>query len=138
MGERATPRRTPCASCPYRANAPRGLWHEDEYQKLPRYDEPTWAQPTEVFLCHQGAGQVCAGWLGFGDPSELLAVRIGIIDGRLDLSCADYSTDVPLHPSGTAAAEHGRGAPEPRAIAAAEKLSRLRGLDEHGNLGALV
>lgn len=63
-----------------------------------------------VFSCHQQDGSVCAGWLGHRDPLDLLAVRIGIADGRLDPSCAEYSTTVPLWPTGADAARHGSAA----------------------------
>lgn len=125
----ATPRVRPCASCPYRRNAPSGVWHADEYAKLPRYDAETFAQPVQAFMCHRGAGDVCSGWLGHTDPSQLLAVRTGILDGRLDPACAEYTTDVALFESGQAAADHGiRGIehPDVRARAAITKLARVR------------
>lgn len=125
----ARPRKTPCASCPYRQNVPSGVWHEDEYAKLERYDAETGSQPAAVFMCHQGAGDVCAGWLGHTDPAELLAVRIGIISGSLDESCATYETDVPLFASGAEAAAHGRAAiknPDDRAVQAIRKIVQVR------------
>lgn len=51
---------------------------------------------------------MCSGWLGYSDPSEKLAVRIGVLRGALDSVCYEYATDVPLFASGTEAAEHGR------------------------------
>lgn len=132
MTEPATPRKRPCASCPYRTEVAAGIWHEDEYDKLPRYDAETFAQPTQVFMCHQKNGQdVCSGWLGHTDPSQLLAVRIGILDGRVDPACADYQTDVNLFASGAEAAAHGKaGITEPSegAAAAISKLIRSRGI----------
>lgn len=121
------PRKTPCASCPYRKNVPSGVWHEEEYAKLPPYDAETGEQPLMPFMCHQQDGCVCSGWLGYGDPQDLLAVRLGIAFGHLDPSCADYSTAVELHASGTAAAEHGLRdieAPDARAVKTIEKLIR--------------
>ena len=126
-----TPRPRPCASCPFRKDVPSGLWHPTEYAKLARYDAPIHAQPAAVFLCHQGDGHACAGWLGHRDPADLLAVRVGIIDGRVDPSCAEYTTDVPLFESGAEAAMHGvRDVrdPSPEAIQAIDKVTRVREL----------
>lgn len=126
----ATPRRTPCASCPYRQSVPSGIWHPDEYDKLRRYDGPTHEQASvNVFLCHQGAGDVCSGWLGHRDPADLLAVRIGIVTGAVDTSCAEYTTDVPLFASGAEAADHGirdLKSPDARASEAITKIVRTR------------
>ena len=127
----ASPRPRPCESCPYRrSESNSGVWHESEYEKLPRYDAETFAQPVETFMCHQGdAEHVCSGWLGHADPSRLLAVRIGIMRGHLDPSCAEYATDVPLFSSGQEAADHGmRDLESPSAAAQAtiEKVTRAR------------
>lgn len=105
----ATPRKNPCASCPYRKNVPSGIWDESEYQKLPLYDGEIFEQGADaVFMCHQQDGCVCSGWLGHReDPTDLLAVRLGLSFKHLDPSCADYTTDVPLFSSGEEAAEHG-------------------------------
>lgn len=104
----ATPRKTPCASCPYRKNVPSGVWDASEYAKLPGYDGQVHEQTsTAVFMCHQQDGCACSGWLGHRDPADLLAVRIGVAFGALDASCLDYNTDVPLFASGQEAADHG-------------------------------
>jgi hypothetical protein len=79
-----------------------------EYDKLPLYDGETFEQPANLFMCHQGEGEVCSGWLGHADPQQLLAVRMGISSGRADVSCAYYTTDVSLFASGAEAAEHGK------------------------------
>lgn len=135
MAAPATPRPRPCASCPFRLGAPSGIWDETEYAKLPRYDGGMAGQPAAVFHCHQGpengGHHVCSGWLGHRDPLDLLAVRLGLIDGRLDPSCMDYTTEVPLFGSGAEAAEHGMrdiDAPGEDAQAAISKLVRKRGL----------
>lgn len=128
---KTTPRPRPCVSCPYRRSVASGIWHEDEYAKLPRYDAETFAQPPAVFMCHQGDAHVCSGWLGHADPSQLLAVRIGILDGSLDPACAEYETDVPLFSSGAEAAAHGAReieSPSPEAIATIDKVTRARSL----------
>ena len=126
-----TPRGTPCASCPYRRGVPSGIWDDTEYTKLPRYDTDLPDQPSAVFLCHLDDGCVCAGWLGHADPAGLLAVRLGVLRGRLDPACLTYSTKVPLFPTGEAAATHGRRDiphPAPRAAAAIDKLHHFRDL----------
>lgn len=122
---------SPCASCPYRKNVPSGLWNPTEYAKLPGYDLDTASQSPAAFMCHQGDGAVCAGWLGYADPGELLAVRIGVARGTLDVSCFEYTTDVPLFPSGADAAAHGLrevDAPGEAASVAIDKLIRSRDL----------
>lgn len=127
--EAVRPRATPCASCPYRRNVPSGIWDAEEYEKLSRYDADIAQQPTAVFLCHHDDGCACAGWLGYSDPSQLLAVRVGVLDGRVDPACLDYTTDVALFDCGAAAAAHGVAditQPGERAIAAINKLERLR------------
>jgi len=107
MTEPAKPRPRPCASCPYRRDVPSGVWHAEEYAKLPGYDGETFEQHPSVFFCHQQDGCVCSGWLGYRDPYDLLGVRLGLMKGLLDPSCAEYTTDVPLFASGQEAAEHG-------------------------------
>jgi len=134
--EAAVPRKRPCASCPYRQNVPSGVWHPEEYLKLPEYDgeiheQVQHEQALKEFHCHQGDGTVCSGWLGHREPTDLLAVRLGIARGSLDPSCATYTTEVPLFPSGRAAAEHGMReveAPSDEAVEVIEKISRKRDL----------
>lgn len=131
MNSPAQPKRSPCASCPYRRSAPSGLWDAAEYQKLPDYDADTAEQPPELFLCHQGDNDVCSGWLGHADPAELLAVRLGVMAGTVDPSCLDYRTSADLFDSGEAAATHGRRDledPSPEARQAIAKISRKRNL----------
>ena len=131
----ATPRRTPCASCPYRRDVASGIWHPDEYAKLERYDGDILEQESiAVFSCHQGTGDVCSGWLGHRDPTELLAVRIGIAAGSIDPVCADYQTAVPLFESGAAAAAHGTRelhAPSAEAVDTIRKIITVRQLTGH-------
>lgn len=105
----------PCGSCPYRQDVPSGVWHPEEYAKLPAYDRPTAEQPVGLFLCHQtGADdpqkRVCAGWVGC-HGIELLGLRIAMVDGRMSspeiVAAATYSSPVPLFGSGAEAAAHG-------------------------------
>jgi len=104
----AVPQPRPCATCPYRRSVPSGIWDAEEYEKLPEYDREMPEQPLASFYCHQRDGSVCSGWLGHREyPSDLLAVRLGVSAGHLDVSCIEYETDVPLFQSGAEAAAHG-------------------------------
>lgn len=124
------PASRPCGSCPYRRDVPSGIWHEDEYRKLPAYDRPTQEQPAAGFLCHQQDGRYCAGWAGCHDMTHSLAVRfIGLADPATAEALLDYATDVPLFASGTEAAEHGRAsiaAPDARAQRTMARLEAKR------------
>lgn len=101
----------PCASCPYRRDVPAGVWHPEEYAKLPEYDKPTGEQPPGVFLCHQRDSRVCAGWAGCHDHEETLALRFAVLDGSITVETLDeiidYETDVALFATGQEAADHG-------------------------------
>jgi hypothetical protein len=128
----------PCASCPYRVDVPSGIWHEDEYAKLPAYDEDTMSQPTGVFLCHQVNGRACAGWAGCHDTTHSLALRVAISVGRVDEptvdAIIDYTTDVPLFSTGREAAEHGMQHienPTPDAMRTMDKITRRRATTTH-------
>jgi Family of unknown function (DUF6283) len=119
--------RAPCGSCPYRRDAPSGLWVKAEYDKLPGYDGETWQQPMAVFMCHQSDGNLCAGWLACHDPRELLALRFG--QSRFAPRVFDYTTDVPLFGSGAEARAHGlkdHAKPGPKARRMMGKLLRRR------------
>lgn len=108
--------KVPCGSCPYRKDVPSGLWAQNEYDKLPGYDGPTWGQSTPIFMCHQRDGSLCAGWLACHGPHELLALRF--VARNVDPSVFDYTTDVPVFKSGAEAREHGiRDIPSPKAKA---------------------
>lgn len=60
-------RTSPCASCPYRKDAPLKLWHKSEFENLLRQD----ADPINghLFGCHEfnrrdrSVHRPCAGWL---------------------------------------------------------------------------
>jgi hypothetical protein len=103
------PAKRPCGSCPYRQDAPSGLWAAEEYEKLPNYDKPMLEQPQGAFMCHQQDHRLCAGWVGCHDMGETFAFRLNahhwsdeVIDAALD-----YETDVPLFTSGQEARDHG-------------------------------
>ena len=127
-------RKTPCASCPYRRDVPSGVWAESEYEKLRGYDgsiqEQAEAEAFGVFNCHQGDGQVCAGWAGCHDMSNNLAVRLAA-RGRNIAPLLEYTTTVPLFSSGNEAADHGEadiGHPSEDAMDTADKIARVREL----------
>lgn len=128
----------PCASCPYRRDVPSGVWHPDEYAKLPDYDEPTPFQPTGVFLCHQVNGRACAGWAGCHDMTHNLAIRLAESTGDITPDDADelrdYTTDVELFATGREAAEHGMRDvehPTPDAVRTLHKITRRRATTTH-------
>lgn len=117
-GKIKPPCKRPCGSCPYRLDAPAGLWHSSEYFKLIEFDRPTVEQPGMVFMCHQQDGHLCAGWVGVHDMQESLGLRLECSAGNITPEefnqCVDYTTDVPLHESGMDAAAHGiAGIPNP-------------------------
>lgn len=131
------PRKTPCASCPYRRDVPSGLWATSEYAKLETYDGSTtqqgMASAIGVFLCHQNAEEVCAGWSAVHGNDDNLALRVAAhIDPDLDVQAVlDYTTEVPLFGSGHEAAEHGRRDmenPPPEARRATRKIGTVRAL----------
>ncbi|WP_311245341.1 MULTISPECIES: DUF6283 family protein [unclassified Microbacterium] len=137
MSEQIRPRKTPCATCPFRRGSSQAVWDRSEYEKLERYDGDIADQTaTGVFLCHLQDGCACSGWLGHRDPAEMLAVRLAIVSGHLAPESLDYSTDVPLFSSGREAAEHGMTnytTPGPEAVASIEKLLRLGKLRERAS-----
>ena len=117
----------PCGSCPYRKDVPSGIWERHEYDKLPSYDGPTWAQSPIPFLCHQCNGCLCGGWLACHDPQQLLALRFPL---KIDPSVYDYTTDVPVFRSGAEARAHGIeniAAPTTKARKMIDGLIRARG-----------
>ncbi len=133
----AGPAPRPCASCPYRCDAPSGLWAASEYEKLLAYDLDTALQPAALFVCHQNNAEddrarLCAGWVGC-HGAELLALRLAGVRGEMadaELRAAfDYRSPVPLFASGAAAAEHGvRNIenPDDAALAAMDKIRARR------------
>lgn len=133
-----SPRKNPCASCPYRKDVPSGIWAESEYDKLPKYDgdipEQAMNAPESVklFSCHQTDGHLCSGWVAnTGDPADKLAIRLGLSSGLLDPSIIDYTTDTALFATGAEAAEHGKRDIENPNITqhkAVQKIKRVRAL----------
>lgn len=130
MTERG-PAKRPCPSCPYRRDAPSGLWHESEYDKLPLYDKPIGFQPPGAFFCHQNDGHLCAGWCGCHDMQESLGLRLAVSQEILSeadyVAALDYVSPVALFTSGAEAAAHGKQeieTPGPRAQRAIDRISR--------------
>ena len=106
----ARPAPRPCGSCPYRKDVPSGVWAEEEYDKLPPYDNDTPEQPFGLFFCHQQDGHLCAGWVGCHDMDHNLAIRLhagNMSDEDLE-ALATYESPVPLFESGAQACEHGK------------------------------
>jgi hypothetical protein len=103
----------PCVDCPYRMDAPSGLWAEDQYDKLPDYDKDIGeGQPLAVFLCHEQNGHLCAGWVGCHGGENLISIYIEAASGGLSseelVKTLEHKPRVPLFESGIAAAEHGK------------------------------
>lgn len=103
MNDLPAPPSVPCGSCPYRRDVPSGIWHSEEYQKLPLYDGETWEQSPALFMCHQNDGCLCGGWLLSHDRNHLLALRLHVVDD----SVWDYDPGIDVFSSGAAAMAHG-------------------------------
>ena len=117
----------PCKSCPYRRDVPSGVWAEEEYEKLVKYDGEIIDQFTKgatgLFLCHQQNNALCSGWLGCHGPNELLAMRLNF--EQVAPEAYDYKTEVPLFSSGAEAAAHGLKEIEKPSGTALRTISRL-------------
>jgi len=129
------PRKTPCASCPYRCDVPSGVWSASEYGKLETYDGDTSEQAMKgalgVFACHQGKAEICAGWAAVHGNRDNFALRMAhLMDPHVDVGAViEYTTDVPVFASGKQAADHGRREIEQPGSAAREavgKIARVR------------
>ena len=122
---KGTVRAEPCSACPYRQDAPSGLWAHHEYEKLRGYDNPTGDQPWAYFACHATPDHLCHGWAvchtNRGNEFDLLALRIMFPYPAIPES------HVPLFDSGNDAADHGQRDihnPSPEAQAAVDRLLR--------------
>lgn len=121
-------RKEPCSSCPYRCDVPSGIWSEAEYDKLPLYDEETYNQPPFVFVCHATPEWLCHGWVVVHGEG-LLALRIWFTD-HPDVRWELPEAVMPMFPSGTHAAVHGKAElrkPGPEAVTLARRLLRKHG-----------
>ena len=96
----------PCESCPYRQDCPSGVWDASEYEKLRKFDT---SFETGIFLCHQstakGSNLLCRGWLSVHRDS--IAVRLGVIRGRIDPKEPYRDPQVALYSNGNEAADAG-------------------------------
>ena len=128
MTDHPKPPKRPCGSCPYRRDVPSGVWHAEEYAKLPRYDLETFQQPVGLFMCHQRDGCLCAGWLQTHGTDDLLALRFSPVDP----SAYGYTSDVPVFESGAAAAAHGMAEIDAPGAEAQKTMRNLRRLPRLG------
>jgi hypothetical protein len=121
------------------------VWHPEEYEKLPEYDQPMPQQPMAVFGCHQQDGHLCAGWVGCHDMENNLALRISVAFEHMSeadyAATLDYESPVELWESGTEAALHGLAdvnEPSQKARTIMKNLKRkgLGGGDDPRNLRA--
>lgn len=111
--ERIPVRDHPCGSCPYRKDTPSGVWHPEEYAKLPAWDDPM-ELSAGVFLCHSKKESACRGW--FEVHHENIGVRIAAAT-RLTVNRREPTT-IPLYASGAEACKAGlRGVKRPKADA---------------------
>jgi hypothetical protein len=93
-----TPKRAPCADCPWRKDAPKGYWHPSHFLSV-------WFSCQDdgqsLMLCHQSKKQkrkiICAGYaLIVGYKS--IGLRMANLDGKYDPN--DYDAcGIPLHGS---------------------------------------
>ena len=118
----------PCDTCPYRKDTPSGIWHESEYKKLPKWDDPT--AFAGIFHCHnqtESRQTVCRGWMEV--HHENLQVRLTIATLIDFHERNEKPTTVPLHESGEAAMKAGIkriNNPSCKAKSKVEKLLRKR------------
>lgn len=122
------PPHKPCGSCPYRKDVPSGIWDEEEYKKLPQYDEETPYQPFGIFMCHQKDGCICGGWLLTHDKEHLISLRLKAHE--LHPSVWSYKPDTEVFSSGAEAAAHGIkdiDSPGQDAIKKIKGIMKLRG-----------
>lgn len=124
---------TPCASCPYRRDAPPGIWDASEYRKLAEYDDAGRAMPVLApFHCHQenvtGKPTLCRGWIAC-HGLDSVAVRLAVHAGLLPVEQATAACPVPVYSSGKEACAAGlKGVRRPgaRARRIIEKLGERR------------
>lgn len=128
MADVKPPTSHPCGSCPYRRDVPSGVWADEEYAKLPPYDEEMLKQPLGIFLCHQQNGHLCSGWTACHDMRNSLAIRFAV-GNTIDVddldAILDFTTPVEIFSSGAEAAEHGQAeieTPGPKANRVIDKL----------------
>lgn len=121
--------KNPCSTCPYRKDTPAGIWDASEYERLPDWDEGNLT--VGVFLCHHSAFKdtdtLCRGWLSVA--SDSIAVRLAMMDGRLDPDEVFAEVDVPLYATGQEACDAGLAGvehPDEPAMDAIDRLIRKK------------
>lgn len=121
----------PCSTCPYRKDTPPGIWDSSEYERLPDWDEDSPEIQMGLFLCHHSNFQttetLCRGWLTVA--SESIAVRIAMMDGKVDPDEVYADVDVPLYATGQEACEAGLSgvdSPDEDARQAIDRLIRKK------------
>ena len=89
----------PCASCPYRTDAPLQLWARAEFTALLKSE----ADPLgTVYGCHRNNGSVCVGWLMNQDARRFpsIALRMALSKHGVTRAYLDkLSSPAPLYPS---------------------------------------
>lgn len=119
--------RLPCSSCPYRVDTPAGVWHPDEYLKLPTYDDPLRSIDAGVFLCHHSPltsrETLCRGWLSV--HADSLAVRLGVAVGLIDGEAVYAPVDVELYVDGATACAAGLKGVEQPSVPARRMIDKL-------------
>lgn len=114
----------PCDTCPYRKDTPSGIWAREEYEKLPKWDNPH--NFAGIFHCHNQTADrptVCRGWLEVHEAN--LQVRLTV---AMHIEFDEHNikpTPVPLHESGAAAMEAGMRRIENPSIQARQKVTKL-------------
>ena len=132
MSKEVKCRLQPCDTCPYRKDAPSGLWAAHEYEKLREYDLPTGEQPPMAFHCHTSPDFLCNGWaIVHGSQAkrgyEALGLRFAAAISQSPIEIPEPV--VPLFSTGTEAAEHGLRdiqKPKRKAVNAIRKLQKVR------------
>lgn len=86
----------PCKNCPYRKDAPKRLWHREEFKRLLENENDFFGK---VYMCHKKNGSVCIGWLIDQDnrnhPS--IALRMAFIKNNITRTYLDkLKSPVPL------------------------------------------
>lgn len=118
-----------CVACPYRRDVPSGIWAAEEYEKLRKYDRPTWEQPPIGFLCHATSDFYCHGWAAVhGDHA--LVFRLDPPDGEI------RAGNTPLFTSGAEAVDHGQADVDRPGRAAVRMIEQLE--NQHERLRSIT
>ena len=114
-----TQRKEPCPQCPYVRTTPSGIWHQTEYEKLPKYDPQKidvndelfeLNLDTSVFHCHHTNDQkdiICQGWLDCHGADQLLGIRMAHFRGKLPDNFDYEPSGADVYATGKEAMDHG-------------------------------